>query len=250
MKNTERFSNRVADYIKYRPHYPYSVIGVLQSEVGFNKDWEVADIGSGTGISTKLFLDNGNTVYAVEPNKEMREAAEQLNAGNKKFISINGTAEQTTLEENSVQLIVAAQAFHWFDVKACRDEFERIGKPKAFVMLMWNERSLHSPFLNEYEEILFKLIPGYANAHDPIEQEKDISLLLPNGFSKHTVPNGQQLTLDGLKGRLKSSSYCPTEEQEAYASLMSEVEKLFNLYSKDGQVQFDYDCNLYIGKIN
>lgn len=250
MKNTERFSNRVADYIKYRPHYPTSVIGVLKNEMGFSKDWEVADIGSGTGISTKLFLDNGNTVNAVEPNKEMRVAAEEIFGDIPNFKSVNGTAEETTLATGTIKLIVAAQAFHWFNVEACKREFERIAVKPAYVLLMWNERSYKPGFLHEYEETLFKYIPGYANAHNPAEQEKDIAALLPTGFAKHTVPNSQHLTLNGLKGRLKSSSYCPVEGQEGYEPLMTAVEKLFNQYTQDGVVHFDYDCNLYIGKVS
>src|SRR5262249_43298352 len=146
--STTRFSDRVEDYVKYRPHYPETVIEYLRSTYGLTSGWDIADIGSGTGISTELFLRNGNRVYGIEPNREMREKAEQLlagyaerrgaegadgaaaegvaaagaAAGGGNFISIDGTAEVTGLPDDSVDMIVAGQAFHWFDPKKSRVE--------------------------------------------------------------------------------------------------------------------------------
>src|SRR5438132_418303 len=131
MKSVERFTDRVDDYAKYRPHYPQAVFDLLRDELGFQPGTIVADIGSGTGISTKPLLDLGCTVYAVEPNAAMRRAAEQGLGENPRLTNIAGTAEETTLAENSVDAIVSAQAFHWFDAAQTRREFERILRPNG-----------------------------------------------------------------------------------------------------------------------
>ena len=107
--STTRFSDRVAYYIKYRPGYPAKVITLLNREIGLSPATVIADIGSGTGISSELFLKNGNRVFGVEPNQPMREAAESRLAGYDAFISINGTAEATTLPDASVDLVTAGQ---------------------------------------------------------------------------------------------------------------------------------------------
>src|SRR5579863_1256797 len=113
--STTRFSDRVEDYVKYRPHYPKKILSYLQDRYAFGPGWVVADIGSGTGISTELFLRFGNNVFAVEPNLEMRSKAEELLAAHPGFRSVEGTAEATGLPGSSIDLIVAGQAFHWFD---------------------------------------------------------------------------------------------------------------------------------------
>ena len=138
--STTRFSDRVEDYVKYRPHYPVAVLTYLQATYSFSSSWVVADIGSGTGISTELFLAAGNRVDAVEPNREMRRKAEELLSGHPGFVSIDGTAEATGLPEASVDLIVAGQAFHWFEPVATRREFVRIARPGAVAALIWTQR--------------------------------------------------------------------------------------------------------------
>src|SRR6185437_11357594 len=152
--NTTRFSDRVEDYVKYRPHYPGSILSYLQQTYSFNASWDVADIGSGTAISSELFLGNGNRVFAVEPNAEMRGKAEELLGGNPHFFSIDGTAEATGLAAGSVRLIVAGQAFHWFDAVKSRAEFVRILQPHGVVVLVWNERLAQSPFEAAYDALI------------------------------------------------------------------------------------------------
>src|SRR5690606_35644369 len=148
--STERFSSRVEAYIRSRPGYPAAVCEVLGREIGFTAGWVVADIGSGTGLSTRLFLENGNDIFAVEPKAAMRQAAEAMLAKNAGFRSVEGTAEQTSLASGSTDLVVAGQAFHWFDERQSLREFARILKPGGFVVLMWNARRLTgSPFLSE-----------------------------------------------------------------------------------------------------
>src|SRR6266566_7206020 len=150
----QRFSNRVADYARYRPGYPPAVLDLLRTECGLRPGHIIADIGSGTGILSELFLKNGNRVFGIEPNAAMRGAGGKLLERYSKFTSIEGSAEATTLQDDSVDFVVAGQAFHWFDQKLARDEFSRILKPSCWVALVWNERRIDStPFLRAYEQM-------------------------------------------------------------------------------------------------
>src|SRR5437899_1233764 len=135
MNSTERFTDRVADYVRFRPHYPPAVFAELRDRLGLGAGSSVADVGSGTGISARPLLEMGCTVFAVEPNAAMRSAAEQWLGDFPRFQSIAGTAEATTLAEHSVDAVVAAQAFHWFDAASARREFQRILKPRGWVAL-------------------------------------------------------------------------------------------------------------------
>ena len=150
-KPTERFSDRVDAYVKYRPDYPRAVLELLQTECGLTPRSAVADIGSGTGKLSELFLRNGNSVYGVEPNPEMRLAGENLLSSYPGFVSVAGSAEATTLPDQSADFITAGQAFHWFDQKLARQGFERILKPDGLVVLVWNERLTDTSFLEAYE---------------------------------------------------------------------------------------------------
>ncbi len=148
----ERFSNRVEDYVRYRPGYPRAVLDLLREECGFAPESVVADIGSGTGILTQMLLENGNVVYGVEPNAEMRAAGESLLQRYARFRSVAGSAEATTLPDASVDFVFVGQAFHWFEPKAARAEFERVLKPRGWVAVIWNERKKDATaFLREYE---------------------------------------------------------------------------------------------------
>ncbi|MFA6058189.1 MAG: class I SAM-dependent methyltransferase, partial [Taibaiella sp.] len=135
--NTKRFSNRVEDYVKYRPHYPKDILQYLSADFELSPKKIIADIGSGTGISTEMFLAEGYTVFAVEPNKAMRDKATELLGHYALYHEVNGTAEATTLKDNSIDAIVAGQAFHWFQPEQTRNEFSRISKKNGIVVLIW-----------------------------------------------------------------------------------------------------------------
>src|SRR4026208_981769 len=137
---TKRFSKRVENYIQYRPKYPPAVFDFLRNELNLAPSSIIADVGSGTGISSEMFLRNGNTVFGIEPNSEMREAGERNLSQFASFKSIYGTAEATTLEDHSVDFVIAGQAFHWFDRARSRAEFFRILKKNGWVVLIWNDR--------------------------------------------------------------------------------------------------------------
>lgn len=250
MKNTERFSGRAEHYIKYRPHYPHAIITCLEQEACLTKDAVVADIGSGTGISCMPFLENGNTVFAVEPNTDMRDASERLLGGFPGFRAVAGTAEKTTLPDGSADLIVAAQAFHWFHGSAARSEFLRIGKPGACTVLMWNERDLQDELGKAYEALLQKYAVDYRETnHRNVGPAQLSAFFSPAVYRAHVFRNAQQLDLQGLKGRLLSASYAPQPGHALYAPMMSELEELFAQYAHGGMVKFMYTTRLYIGKL-
>ena len=243
--STKRFSDRVEDYIKYRPAYPKEVVGLLEKELGIDSSNTVADIGSGTGISSRLFLENGYTVYGVEPNKEMRQAAEDILKKQGNFISINGTAEDTTLPAKSVDVIVCGQSFHWFDKTKSKKEFDRILKDKGHIVLIWNSRSEKSDFQKEYENALFKHIEEYKFVNHRNIDEKEIAhFFKPAAMKVFKTGNKQILDLQGLKGRLTSSSYCP-KSGPVYEKLMAEVEAIFHKYASNGTIVFEYETQVY-----
>src|SRR4051812_34197437 len=139
--STTRFSSRVNAYMRTRPDYPAEILDTLKQDCGLTESSVIADIGSGTGILSRMFLSNGNTVYGVEPNREMREAGEKLlSPAYPQYQSIAATAETTSLPNASVDFVTAGQAFHWFDRGKCRVEFARILRPHGWVALVWNER--------------------------------------------------------------------------------------------------------------
>ncbi|MGE7775856.1 class I SAM-dependent methyltransferase [Chitinophaga sp. NPDC101104] len=250
MKNTERFSGRAEHYIKYRPHYPHAIITCLEQEACLTKGSMVADIGAGTGISCMPFLENGNTVFAVEPNSDMRDASERLLRGFPGFHAVAGTAEKTTLPDASADLIVAAQAFHWFHGSAARSEFLRIGKPGACTVLMWNERDLQDELGKAYEALLQKYAVDYRETnHRNVGPAQLSAFFSPAVYRAHVFRNAQQLDLQGLKGRLLSASYAPQPGHALYAPMMSELEELFARYAHNGMVKFMYTTRLYIGKL-
>lgn len=251
MKNTERFSNRVKDYVSYRPHYPTEIITFLKKQIYLNKDWVIADIGSGTGISTELFLHNGNTVYAVEPNKEMRTAAEEAFKNNRNFISINAPAEATTLPDKSVNLIIAAQAFHWFDKWSAKKEFMRIAQPDGYLALIWNERKQEQDFHHAYEQMLSEFAPAYKNeCRQNIDEVMISEFFSPNPWFFHSFPNVQHFDFEGLKGRLLSSSYAPLKDHPQYRPILQRLQQIFDRFNVEGKVEFEYTCKLFYGKIN
>jgi SAM-dependent methyltransferase len=248
---TQRFSNRVENYVRYRPTYPVGILDVLRKETRFTPAAVIADVGAGTGISAELFLQNGNTVFAVEPNADMRQAAETRLGHNPQFHSIEGSAEATTLATSSVDYVVAAQAFHWFDVARTRAEFARILKPSGWVVLLWNSRRLvTTPFLRDYEALLQTYATDYGKVN---HQNIDAILLRPffaNGeFELRKLYNEQRLDFEGLKGRVLSSSYMPTESHANYGEMIRELQRIFELHVSNGTVCIEYETEIYFGHV-
>lgn len=247
--SVERFSNRVENYVKYRPNYPKEVLQLFATEMNLRKDSIIADTGSGTGISAKLFLENGNRVFGVEPNAAMRAAAESFLREFLNFRSVDGTAENTSLDENSVDFIIAAQAFHWFDQTGARREFERILKDKGFVVLMWNERQLDTTaFLKDYENLLVEFGTDYeAVRHENIDKEK-LQNFFQTDFKEAIFQNKQTVDYDGLEGRMLSSSYVPSSENPRYESMLKKLKSLFAEHAENGKINILYDTKVFYGQ--
>jgi ubiquinone/menaquinone biosynthesis C-methylase UbiE len=250
MDSTQRFSDRVDNYVKYRPSYPQELVDFLYTELGFTNESIVADVGSGTGIFTKLLLERNSKVFAVEPNKDMREAAERMLQAAPGYVSVNGTAEATTLEDGSVDFIVSAQAFHWFNCEKAKEEFSRIVRPSGKVVLIWNNRERdQTPFDKAYEELLVQYGKDYTKVrHVNIQQEELASFFQLGTYTKKSFMNGQTVDFDGLKGRLLSSSYIPLPDEEPYEEMLAALRALFDTYQENGTVTIVYVAEIYYGE--
>jgi SAM-dependent methyltransferase len=249
MKPIERFSDRVENYIKYRPDYPPEVVELMRRELNLNENSVIADIGSGTGIFTKLLLETGCTVYGVEPNKPMRAAGEDFLKAFGRFKSVDGEAENTNLQTESVDFVTAAQAFHWFDREQTKREFRRILKPGGWIVLVWNERRLDAtPFLRDYENFLLRFGIDYKQVrHDAVTSEK-IGGWFGEDFRLATFLNAQAVDFDGLKGRLLSASYIPRVGHPRFEEMLSELENIFDNRSEAGKVRILYETRVFYGK--
>ena len=208
MAPQERFTDRVADYVRARPSYPPQVITCLVEDCDLTPTWCIADIGAGTGLLSALFLQHGNTVHAVEHNAAMRAAVVAALGENPRFIPVAGSAEATTLPAQSVELIVAGQAFHWFDPDKARREFQRLLKPSGFVALVWNMRRQGDPFADAYEALLQRYGTDYQRV---CAERVDLDMIKPffAGSAEQPPPlyvrcfeNSQALDWQGLRGRL------------------------------------------------
>jgi SAM-dependent methyltransferase len=253
---TARFSDRVEHYVRYRPGYPPEVLDLLRAECGLRPSHIVADIASGTGLFTCLLLENGNSVFAVEPNAEMRamgiqqlESLESLQSDDR-LVSVSGTAEDTTLRSASVDFVTAAQAAHWFDLPRARAEFVRILKPEGWCVLIWNERRIATTtFLRAYEQLLLT----YGTDYKEVRHERTTAMIheffAPAAHKERVFSLRQQFDYEGTAGRLLSSSYAPLEGHPSHAPMMQELQRIFRAHATDGKVEFEYNTRVYYGHL-
>ena len=247
---TARFSDRVENYVRYRPGYPPEVLDLLRAECGLQASHIVADIASGTGVFTRMLLENGNSVFAVEPNTEMREAGVHELESYDRLVSVAGTAEETTLRSASVDFVTAAQAAHWFDLPRARTEFARILRPEGWCVLIWNERrTATTPFLRDYEQLLLT----YGTDYKEVRHERTTAIIheffAPVPHQERVFDLRQQFDYEGAAGRLLSSSYVPLEGHPGFAPMMQELERIFRAHAMDDKVGFEYDTRLYYGHL-
>jgi SAM-dependent methyltransferase len=247
---TERFSDRVSDYIAARPGYPVGVIANLRAVGALPPGAVVADIGSGTGISSRLFLEAGSRVLAVEPNPDMRAAAEHALGGRPGFTSVAGTAEATTLEDASVDLVAGGQAFHWFRHSEAAREFGRILRPGGWVTLFWNTRDHEAtPFMQELEGLVRRFGTDYEKVHHEQLPEASLALVMPHNRRTFTMPNVQRLDRVGLHARLLSASYLPSRGTPAAERMLAEADGLFDRFAEEGAVSIWYRTQQDVGQL-
>jgi ubiquinone/menaquinone biosynthesis C-methylase UbiE len=247
---TARFSDRVENYVRYRPGYPPEVLELLRAECGLRPSHIVADIASGTGMFSRLLLENGNSVFAVEPNAEMREMGVHQLEAYYRLVSVAGTAEATTLRSSSVDFVTAAQAAHWFDLPRARAEFVRILRPEGWCVLIWNERrTATTPFLRDYEQLLLT----YGTDYKEVRHERTTAMIqeffAPAPCAERVFSLCQQFDYEGTTGRLLSSSYAPLEGHASHAPMMQELQRIFRDHARDNEVEFEYNTRVYYGHL-
>ena len=245
-----RFSDRVENYVRYRPGYPPEALRVLQDECGLEPEHEIADIASGTGIWTRILLENGNRVVGVEPNADMRQAGVRLLAGFPRFTSVAGTAEATTLPDACLDFVTAAQAAHWFRREESRREFVRILRPGGWLVLLWNERVTDgTPFLRDYEQLLLTFGTDYQD----VRHEKTTAVVNeffdPAPLQERAFAMRQEFDYAGVEGRLLSSSYVPGPEDPRHAAMLAELRRIFDAHAIAGRAAFEYNTRLYFGRL-
>jgi SAM-dependent methyltransferase len=250
MRASERFSSRVDDYARYRPSYPPPALELLRDRCGLIPGAAVADVGSGTGILTELLLKCGAEVFAVEPNDGMRAAAEAQLRHDPRFHSVAGSAEATTLAPGSVDLLVAGQAFHWFDPQRARLEALRVLRPGAWAALLWNERPPEaSPFLADYEALLTRHAPEYTRITASRADVGTMRGFLGEAMEVRAFPNQQILDFEGLRGRLMSSSYAPEPGSAGYEPMIGVLREVFDRHERAGRITMPYSTLVYFAPL-
>ncbi len=247
---TERFSDRVNNYVRYRPSYPEMMIDTLIQQCALNPILRMAEIGSGTGILTRQLLDRQLRIVAVEPNASMRSYAEAQLSNRDGFISVAATAEATTLADSSVDAIVVGQAFHWFRRDEALREFRRILKPTGWLALVWNQRSLLQPFQQAYEALLRIHAPEYSQVgHMNLTDDDIASCFDASSYRQFRFDHAQVFDWESFLGRMKSSSYTPSDDTPEFEQLRGEAQKIFAANEQDGVITFAYDTQLYLGRL-
>lgn len=250
MDPKERFAKRADFYAKFRPGYPFGILDILRKNDALGPGDTVADVGSGTGLLTRLFLENGNRVFAIEPSKNMRSHAEGSLSRFRNFISVNGTAEATALTAGCVDLITVGQALHWFNPEKTKREFSRISRPGTALCVAYNDRDHKDAFMRAYQRLVLKHQTDMAAV--PTLDDKRVSAFFEDGtFSRYRLANWQFLDFQGLEGRLLSASYMPLPDDGIrFERFELGVRKLFNRHSSDGRVKLSYVTNIFIGKVD
>lgn len=243
-----RFSNRVEAYVRFRPGYPRTLIDYLVQTTGLGADWSVADVGSGTGLLTQRLVEFGCRVFAVEPNDAMRAAGARAIGSSDQLTSVNGTAERTTLESNSVDLVTAAQAYHWFDAQKARAEFARILKPPYWVALVWNTRVVDAnAFMRAYEQLLLDHSVDYASVDHRRSRDRVGSFF--DRFTRGAIQFSERLEFDHALGRMLSASYVPAAGHPGHDRIVTGLREAFDAFQQGGRVVYTYQTEVFVGTI-
>jgi len=249
--NTEKFNGKAKIYEKYRPVYPEALMDYLYGDMGFNKSSTIADVGAGTGIFTRQLLEKGSRVLGVEPNEDMRASAESWLKAFDNFTPVDGTAEATKLENNSVDFVTVAQAFHWFDAAAFRKECARILKPAGQVVLVWNSRVAHAAVVVENAAVCKRFCPDFKGFSGGIDEKpSDFSLFYKDGlYETKKIDYNISYDLDGFIGRNLSASYAPDSKNACYHEFINSLTELFYKYAHKGQLVVPNITRCYAGRV-
>lgn len=251
LEPTARFTNKVDDYTKARPSYPEEIVPLLTCKYGLTSQSVIADMGSGTGLFTEVFLKHGNPVYGVEPNDAMRQAGEHYLKKYTNFISVNASAEHTSLASACCDFVVAGQAFHWFNPVLAKVEFQRVLKPNGWVILAWNVfSSSDAPLAVAYEKLFYDFGiqyqgAGYKNAN----KENLLGFLGPDTFCMESIPNPKSLDFSAFQSRVFSSSFSPSPGQPQYPLMQQAIGQVFEQFENNGVIILPYQTNLYLGQL-
>jgi SAM-dependent methyltransferase len=246
-----RFSARARAYAAARPSYPAGVAAMMREEMALAPGAVVADVGSGTGKLTELFLDAGYRTFAVEPNPEMRAYADAAFAGRNGFVSVDGTAQATTLPAASVDAVAAGQAFHWFDPEAARDEWERIVRPGGWAILVWNlRRERSTPFMSAYDALIHRFATDMKLARAERADESAMATLFRGRKpASRVLSHVHDMDRDTLRGRVVSSSFMPGEAEPGHREMQAAIDATFDAHAEGGFVRFEYDTPLFYGRL-
>ena len=249
---TERFSTRAEHYARARPGYPAEILGELRRRGAWSSAAAVADVGSGTGLLARLFLDGGSAVIGVEPNEAMRAAGDrelQRFLQNGQFRSVDGTAEAATLVTESVDLVVCGQAAHWFDAAGARNEFRRVLKPQGWLALIWNDwRHSSQPLALAYLELIERYATHQTRGEARVSEELVSPFFTPGPFTGFQVSNPQRYTSESWTSRALSVSYLPEVGTAGAAEMLRLLGELFSTYQNDGLVELEYQTHVFLGR--
>jgi ubiquinone/menaquinone biosynthesis C-methylase UbiE len=253
---TERFSDRADAYVRGRPSYPRAIVEQLQKVGALKRGQTVVDVGVGTGLSAEPFLRSGYVVIGVEPNEPMRIVGDQQlreyvnNDGT--YRSVAGTAEATTLPDDSADLLIAGQAFHWFDVPRAAIEARRILRPGGWGALIWNDRqSTGSAFLAGYEALLRTHGIDYAKLiHRHIDEKAIAQFFAPAQTAVVTFDNPRDLEREDLLALAGSASYLPAPGDPRHVAMLLALNALFDTHAKNGTVQMMYRTRMHYAQVN
>ncbi len=249
LASTDRFTDRVDAYVRYRPSYPDAILDAIVARAKLAPGSVIADVGSGTGISSQLWLKRGYTVNAIEPNAAMRAAAEAQLGALPGFHSINATAEATTLPDASVELVFAAQAVHWFKRESAKAELARISKAPGWAAVVWNERLIDTPMLAAYERALRDHATDYANVDHRNVDAETIKAFFASAPERFSAQNEQRFDRTGFFGRALSSSYVPPPGHPQHDAMMSALAQIWAAHAVNGSVVFRYETIAWLGQL-
>jgi ubiquinone/menaquinone biosynthesis C-methylase UbiE len=249
--NTKRYAGRVDVYRRYRARYPREVFDFVREHCGLTAASVMADVGSGTGMLAEVFLENGNRVFAIEPNAEMRDVCKELEALYSGLRCIDGMAEATTLPEHSVDIVMAGRAFHWFNQEQCRPEFLRILRPGGWVMLVNLARSTGpEPLLRDFQDLRMKYGLDYAETVAQFDMDAACRKFLARAEIRSAeFPVIQKLSYEELEGQTASFSVMPQPADAAYPAMQRALRDYFTRYHSGGTVLVPMDCTIYVGQL-